>query len=139
VTANNDRDRMGRTALHHAAAAGDLAQVQAIVRQGGGVDTSDASGWTPLHFAAQAQSAPVMVELLAAGAAVDRPDGNGNTPLWRAVFAYQTDPATLRILLAAGADPDHDNTHGVSPRALAERIATSDVASHLTNPPKAEN
>jgi uncharacterized protein len=134
VTMNNDRGQMFRTALHYAAASGDLVQVRALIEQRAEVDAPDANGWRPLHFAAQAQSVLVMAELLAAGATVDSSDGHGNTPLWRAVFAYRTDPTTLQTLLAAGADPDRDNAHGISPRALAERIATSDAASHM--PPR---
>jgi ankyrin repeat protein len=84
-----------------------------------------------LHFAAQAQSQSAVQVLLAAGAVVDAVDGRGNTPLWRAVFNYRGDPATLRALLAAGADPKRGNAYGVSPQQLAGRIANYDVAAHL--------
>ena len=33
----------------------------------------------------------------------------------------------MRTLLAAGADPDHENRHGVSPKILAFTIANYDV------------
>ncbi|NYF55778.1 ankyrin repeat domain-containing protein [Micromonospora purpureochromogenes] len=108
-------------------------KVRALIEHGVEVNASDANGWTPLHFAAQAQSAPVAAELLAAGATVSL-DEHGNTPLWRAVFNHRTEPAALRTLLAAGADPDRDNVHGVSPRALAERIANTDATNHM--PPR---
>ncbi|GAB1641434.1 ankyrin repeat domain-containing protein [Krasilnikovia sp. MM14-A1259] len=131
MTPSQHRDRMGRTELHDAAAAGDVATVRSLVAQGADVDTADKAGWTALHFAAQAQAAAVAAELLTAGATADSTDEHGNTPLWRAVFCYRGDPATLNRLAAAGADPDRVNAHGVSPRALAARIANTDVAQHL--------
>ncbi|MFJ7209884.1 hypothetical protein ACIQWR_40995 [Streptomyces sp. NPDC098789] len=58
----------------------------------------------------------------------DAPDGQGNTPLWQAVFTYRGDGAVLSLLVEAGADPDRDNFHGVSPRRLAGWHIGSDVA-----------
>jgi ankyrin repeat protein len=89
------------------------------------------SWWTPLHFAAQAQAPSAIEVLVAAGAPVDAADGQGNTPLWRAVLCSQGEGATIGLLLEAGADPDRGNGHGVSPRALAGRIANYDVAAHF--------
>jgi ankyrin repeat protein len=123
-------DRLGRSGLHYAAA-GDLAAVRAAIEAGADVSAGDSAGWTPLHFAAQAQRADIAVELLANGAVVDAVDAQGNTPLWRAVFNYRGDPAVLDALREAGADPDQANTHGVSPRQLAGRIANYDVAQHV--------
>ncbi|MFF7191248.1 hypothetical protein ACFZAR_40045 [Streptomyces sp. NPDC008222] len=84
-----------------------------------------------MHFAAQAQD-PVAAEvLLSAGALVDVGDQHGGTALWRAVFGFRGEGATLRVLLEAGADPDRENAHGVSPRGLAGRIASYDAAALL--------
>nr|QIY67111.1 ankyrin repeat domain-containing protein [Streptomyces sp. RPA4-2] len=124
-------DRLGRSALHYAAASGDLAGVRAAIGSGADVCAGDSAGWTPLHFAAQAQRADIAIELLAGHAVVDAVDVQGNTPLWRAVFNYQGDPAVLDVLREAVADPDRANAHGVSPRQLAERIANYDVARHV--------
>ncbi|MET7929772.1 ankyrin repeat domain-containing protein [Streptomyces sp. NPDC005349] len=92
---------------------------------------ADKARMTPLHFAAQSQSAFAAELLLAAGATVDVGDRNGNTALFDAVFNYRGDPATLRVLLAAGADPERQNAKGVSPRGLADLIGNYDVAVHV--------
>ncbi|MER8018243.1 ankyrin repeat domain-containing protein [Streptomyces griseoluteus] len=126
-----DRDRLGRTALHYAAGRGDVDGLRALLAEGADPAAADAEGWTPLHFAAQAQVPAVVEVLLAAGAAVDVVDRRDNTPLWRAVFCSRGEGGTIRLLLEAGADPDRDNVHGLSPRTLARRIANYDVVVHL--------
>ncbi|PKV77090.1 ankyrin repeat domain-containing protein [Streptomyces sp. TLI_146] len=126
-----DQDRLGRTAVHYAAADGDADGLRVLLAGGAAVEAADDAGWTPLHFAAQAQAPSAIEVLLAAGAAVDAADHHGNTPLWRAVFCSRGEGATIRLLLEAGADPDRRNGHGVSPRALAGRIGNHDVATHL--------
>ncbi|MFD9445961.1 hypothetical protein ACFWBR_44150 [Streptomyces sp. NPDC060006] len=62
---------------------------------------------------------------------MDVGDSNGNTALFNAVFNYHRDPATLRVLLEAGADPEQQNAKGVSPRGLADLIGNYDVAVHV--------
>ncbi|GAB1641412.1 ankyrin repeat domain-containing protein [Krasilnikovia sp. MM14-A1259] len=119
MTPSQHQNRMGRTELHDAAAIGDVATVRSLVAEAVGVDAADLAGWTALHFAAQAQAAAVADELLTAGAAADSTDEHGNTPLWRAVFCYRGDPTTLNRLVAAGADPDRVNAHGVSSTGTA--------------------
>jgi len=126
-----DRDRLGRTAVHYAAGGGDVDGLRALLVEGADPGVADGNGWTPLHFAAQAQVPAAVEVLLGRGAAVDVVDRHGNTPLWRAVCCSRGEGGTIRLLLEAGADPDRDNAHGVSPRALAERIDNHDVAVHL--------
>ncbi|MFJ3717946.1 ankyrin repeat domain-containing protein [Streptomyces sp. NPDC090057] len=126
-----DGDRLGRTAVHYAAAAGDADALRRLLAGGAAAEAADDEGWTPLHFAAQAQAQSAVGVLLAVGAAVDAADRYGNTPLWRAVFCSQGEGAVIRLLLEAGADPDRGNGHGVSPRTLAGRIAHYDVAVHF--------
>jgi ankyrin repeat protein len=96
-----------------------------------GLDRASRQDWTQLHFAADEQDAVAVGALLAAGVDVDAPDGQGDTPLWLAVFTYRGDGAVLALLVKAGADPDKDNFHGVSPRRLADWRTGSDVAVRL--------
>jgi ankyrin repeat protein len=128
-------DEFRRSALHYAAADGDVERARAELAAGAAVDAADANGWTPLHFAAQSQSAPIVRQLIEKGVSVDVPDSQGNTPLWRAVFAYNGDPATIRLLRDAGADPLRKNKHGVSPASLARTIANYDVAKCFADVP----
>jgi ankyrin repeat protein len=83
---------------------------------------ADEAGMTPLHLAAQSQAASAAETLLTAGAPVDVSDRSGNTALVNAVFDYRGDPATMRVLLEAGADPEQRNAKGVSPRGFADLI-----------------
>ncbi|MEU2599855.1 ankyrin repeat domain-containing protein [Streptomyces hirsutus] len=125
------RDWMGRTAVHYCAVQGDVAGLRKALAGGADSSLADKAGMTPLHFAAQSQSALAAEVLLAAGATVDAGDRNGNTALFDAVFNYRGDPSTIRVLLAAGADPGRENAKGVSPRALADLIGNYDVAVHV--------
>ncbi|MFJ9871069.1 ankyrin repeat domain-containing protein [Streptomyces sp. NPDC101165] len=126
-----DQDRLGRTAVHSAAGGGDVDGLRVLSAGGTDLGAADVDGWTPLHFAAQAQVPAAVEILLASGLAVDVVDCHGNTPLWRTVFSSRGEGGTSQLLLEAGAHPDRHNVHGVSPRALAGRIADYDVAAHL--------
>ncbi|MFI1170197.1 ankyrin repeat domain-containing protein [Streptomyces melanogenes] len=125
------RDWMGRTLVHYGALHGDVAGLRVALAGGADPSLADKAGMTPLHFAAQSQAASAAEILLAAGASVDVGDDNGNTALFNAVFNYRGDPATLQVLLEAGADPEKQNAKGVSPRGLADLIGNYDVAIHV--------
>ena len=126
-------DRLGRIPLHYAALTDDEPAAETELAGGADVGASDQQGFTALHFAAQQGSQRVAAMLIARGAIVDAVDQWGDTPLFRAVFNYRGDPATILLLRRAGADPDLQNASGVSPRALADRIANYDVARWLSD------
>jgi ankyrin repeat protein len=117
-------DAAGRTRLHYAALEGDLAATQAALDAGAHVGAPDRAGYTPLHFAAQSSAAAVIEHLIGRGAPLEAEDVHGNTPLWTATFNDKTGDS-VRLLLEAGADPDHVNRAGTTPRSLAETIAES--------------
>ena len=112
----------------NAAIDGRADAVRRLLEGGAAVNAQDREGWTALHFAVQRCDTDVTVLLLGAGADPDLRDGNGNTALFRAVFAYRNAADCISPLLAAGANPDAVNDHGVSPRTLARSIANYDSA-----------
>ena len=128
-------DRDGRSELHYASQLKPEREQRALgerlIAGGCDINLQDARGCTPLHFASQEWSMPVASLLVERGAVVDTPDGHGNTALSTAVFNSRGRGELIEILLAAGADPDIENNHGVSPRSLADRIANYDVKQHI--------
>lgn len=121
------RDNDGRTALHLAAADGSVAIVRAALAAGADPNAVDRRGWTPLHFAAQNYFPEVARLLIAGHADPDLGDENGNTPLSNAVFESRGRAEMIVLLLKAGASPNKNNKHGVSPRSMAASIANFEV------------
>jgi uncharacterized protein len=130
-----DVDVYGRIPLHYAAADGDGARVQELLRSGADPNAQDDNGWSPLHFAAQAGSTSVIAALLDAGVDVAARDCFGNTALFRAVFSSRGAGGVIQLLRAAGADPESPNSSGVSPLKLARTIANFDVARWFSDLP----
>jgi uncharacterized protein len=62
-------------------------------------------------------------------------DRHGNTPLFRAVFESNGRGEIVKMLRAAGANPERENIHGVSPAQLARTIANYDVAQYFCDLP----
>jgi ankyrin repeat protein len=116
-------DRAGRIPLHYAALEGDLAAVQAELDAGADVGAPDRAGYTPLHFASQSAAASVVERLIERGAPLESEDAHGNTPLWTATFNDKVGEC-VRVLLDAGANPDHVNRAGTTPRGLAETMGS---------------
>jgi len=115
----NAVDRGGGTALHQAVVSQSLPVVEVLLAAGANASVADSAGRTALHYAAIYLQPDIARRLLDAGASVDALDRNGNAPLLDAVFRAQEDPAIIHVLLAAGADKNRRNMHGVSPMSLA--------------------
>jgi uncharacterized protein len=94
----------GRTALHFAAADGDLELVSLLIGAGANVGAGTRIGsYTPLHMASRRGHAEVVRALLKAGADPQAATSNsGVLPLHLA--AASDEPEAVRILIAAGAD-----------------------------------
>ena len=68
--------------MHAAAAAGQVASVEELVRQGAAVNARDLTGQlTPLHVAAEYGYGAVAAKLLELGAALEATTDQGHTPL----------------------------------------------------------
>jgi ankyrin repeat protein len=95
----------GLTALHAAAAEGDVPIAQMLIVAGANITAATAlTGSTPLHLAAKHGRAAVVELLLKSGADPNRPDTLGTTPLMLAAASGNADAVTA--LLDAGADPN---------------------------------
>ncbi|MEZ4388857.1 MAG: ankyrin repeat domain-containing protein [Candidatus Krumholzibacteriia bacterium] len=109
-------DDVDRPLLHVAARLGHRRALQALLTGGASVDATDLNGFTALMVAARERHADIVGDLLDAGADVNhRADAQGLklTPLHLA--AIGGDPAIVRTLVTAGADPDAADTDGAVP------------------------
>jgi ankyrin repeat protein len=109
-------------AIHFAVCNGDIRLIKQLLAHGASIECTDKHGWTPLHVAAWGHRPDVVKELIRAGASLESKTksiwffhywgehgfhpaaiGAGSTPLNVAVA--QPEKETIKILLAAGADP----------------------------------
>lgn len=112
-------DQEGRTFLMIAAVDASPELVEALILLGCDAELQDQQGFTALHLAVINKRREIINLLLDHGVAVDTRDKWGNTSLWRAAMvASDSEEASVRALVSAGADLDAQNFHGVSPRKL---------------------
>jgi len=125
-TVINARDlSSGRTAFHIAVARRDVVWVNYIAAQGGNPNIADGRGVTPIMLAGQLGWPEGIQALIDAGARVDEPNSTGETPLISAV--HRRDTQVMRLLLAAGADPDRTDNSGRSARDYAKQDGADSV------------
>jgi len=98
----NARDRLGRTALHHAARSGQKAVAELLLDRGTEVSARDSRGETPLYRAVRGGHTETVRLLLARGANWGTPDLRGATPLHLAALTGQI--GALEAFLESGAD-----------------------------------
>ena len=112
-----------QTAIHDAAAKGDLQTVKAAIAADPALVDAEKppNKKTALHYAAQNGRAEVVAFLLDKGAEVNRPNIAGETPLHYAVGL--DDPAVVHLLLARGANPNARTTDGRTPLQMATAFA----------------
>jgi hypothetical protein len=105
--------------LYIGARDGDSRAVRTLLRQGCPPDTRSARGETPLWMAAYGQHDLIVKDLLATQAVdVDAVPMTGGPPLIKAVQRYNV--PIVRLLLAAGANPNLASKDGKTAYALAK-------------------
>ena len=117
----NTRDQStGDGALHILTKRRDTVWLSFMLAKDADPNIRDSNGNTPLMLASQIGFAEGIALLLDRRANVDLANNSGETPLIRAV--QNRDLATVRTLLAAGADPSKsDRSAGLTARQYAER------------------
>ena len=123
-----DGDPQELSALHLAAAAGQLAAVEYLLSPAVAADPRAAriNNFTPLHSAAMKGHAAVCEVLLAAGAGVNvQTDPQGYAPLHSAAFAGHVE--AIRVLLAHGADRGLVNYRNERPADTARRTGQTEA------------
>ncbi len=118
--------KSGWPPLWCAAALGDTDDVRRLLAAGADPNAVGDKGHTPLQVAVVYGRTEVIDLLLADGADPNRTDPDGSGALWTAVLSA---PKAVRVeiisrLIRAGADPDHKNRYGRSPRDVATRIGS---------------
>jgi hypothetical protein len=117
------REKIGeKTAIHLAAALGNMPVVRRYLKQGGDPNLVDAEGNTLLHYANQL---PMIKLLLKNGADVNTQNNEGITKLQSEVSGGKINH--VRFLLSNGADPNIADNNGVTPLHCGVSI------SYLTN------
>ncbi len=120
----------GDTRISDAAQKGDVAAVQALLKQNADVNASQGDGNTALHWAAYREDAEMVRVLLQAGANVKaRTRLGGMTPLHLA--ATGGNAPIIDLLLKAGAESNHANGNGTTPLMLAASSGRADAVKLL--------
>jgi ankyrin repeat protein len=121
----------GDSPISQAITYGHTAVVHALIQAGAKTDLVERTGVNLLHWAAITNRADVIPELTKAGVDVNAIDEHGFTPLMYAATIDFGDTATLRALLASGADRRIKNESGRTPLEQAKRLGYAHLAKAL--------
>jgi len=121
----------GDSPISEAITYGHVAVVRALIQAGAKTDLVERTGVNLLHWAAITNRAEVIPELAKAGVDVNAIDEHGFTPLMYAATIDFGDTATLRALLASGADRRIKNESGRTPLQQAKRLGYAQLAKAL--------
>ena len=123
----NAADDHGVTPLQRAAENASPAMVDRLLSAGADVDAAQASGLTALMIAARTGDARVLRLLLTQGADVDAAtrETRSTALMWAVAESH---PASVRALLAAGADPRASTAAGFTPLLFATRNGDVEMA-----------
>lgn len=120
IIVNTREVQTGQTALLIVTERRDPVWIRFLLGRGADANLANREGLTPLIKAAQLAFVEGAQALIAGGARINASSSNGETALHIAVHRH--DLAMVRVLIAAGADPDlQDNITGQSAREYATR------------------
>lgn len=124
-------DEKGKTALHFAVEAGNIREVEKLLRIGAKPDQQDNDGESPLFTAVRRKDEAAIALLLEKGASFALRSDAGETPLDAAV-ATANDPAFIDKLRAMGAQFDAPQENARTPLHLAvEKGAAPAIVEYL--------
>lgn len=125
----NAMNQAGETALMMAALRGNVVWCERLLARGANVNKK---GWTPLHYAASSPEPKTVQLLLERGAIVDAESPDRSTPLMFAARYGKED--SVKILLAAGADPTRTNDRNMNAADFARGGGREWLAVSLSKP-----
>lgn len=120
-------DTNGRTALHTAAALGQLEAVLRLLERGADVEAADADGCTAVMLAAAFNRFAVVKRLLDRGASVHAHDSNGFTALHHAVLAQQNDIVKSLVMAGASSKWSANTPDAISAYELSQRLPDKEI------------
>ncbi len=137
----DQRDRVGRTALHHAIKAREAASIVRVLGQAGAdldARAADLGDYTPLHAAVEhyievedpKEVALAMRILVHLGADINATDAAGRSVL--AIAAKQNQPELIGLLIELGADPGRRLGDGRTPVDYARGANAFDALKALS-------
>ena len=112
----NKLNPQGESVLMLVALKGQLELAEKLIKKGADVNKT---GWTPLHYAASGGHVLLISLLLENSAYIDAESPNRSTPLMMA--AMYGSEASVKLLLAEGADPKIKNQQGLTALDFAQR------------------
>ncbi len=125
----NARNLAGKTALHEAALAGNLAFARFLLDSGADVNAVDETGKTPLTDAIEASRTDAVRLLLAAGASPVMQDMYGRNAFHSAVEFAGAD--VIALIRGAGGNPMSRDSFGNTPLSLSFRKSADAVMATL--------
>jgi ankyrin repeat protein len=128
----NEKDKYGYSALHVASSKGRLDIAAFLINNGIELNARDKSGGTILHYVAVFNQIDIGTLALKHGADLSIEDSYGNQPLWTAVFNDKgrgERMELIRLYLQNGADPNHTNNVGKSPKDILIRRGDENLLS----------
>lgn len=119
----NQVSSSGEPLFHQAIFASD-SLTRLLLERGADPGRTGDTGETPLHPAVRSGRAETVTFLIERGVPIDAPSKNGDTPLLTALRRsyHPRNPAVVRVLLEAGADPNVQAHDGLTPMHLASDL-----------------